>query len=340
MLAAAGIAAVAALWCARSRHVRRGSSTSCSYGLSEVCVVKLGGSAITVKERFHTLHEAGLDAAVSQLQRIWQRRLDGRRRLDLVVVHGAGSFGHFEAKQYGISKGTSHSDHQLGFALTRQAVTSLNTTLVSRLLANGLPAVGVSSFPQWSSASAGVMDPAVAAEFAQQVRACLDAGLLPVLHGDAVLDTVQGVAILSGDVLVQELCHRLVPQPSRAVFVSDVPGLFDRPPSEPGAVLVEQVEVAVDGSLSLRMRGFEADGTQLRMTTAAHDTTGGIAQKLKSSVAAARAGVPVWLVQVGSASAGAAISGELSREVSHDAIGSEGEWRRTLVHARTPSVVR
>ena len=133
-------------------------------------MVKLGGSAITVKERFHTLNEAGLDAAVSQLQRIWQRRLDGRQRLDLVVVHGAGSFGHFEAKQYGISKGTAHSDHQLGFALTRQAVTSLNTAVVSRLLAKGLPAVGASSFPQWSSASAGVMDPVVAAEFAQQVR--------------------------------------------------------------------------------------------------------------------------------------------------------------------------
>ena len=162
-----------------------------------------------------------------------------------------------------------------------------------------------------------------------------------MLHGDAVLDTAQGVAILSGDVLVQELCHRLVPQPSRAVFVSDVPGLFDRPPSEPGAVLVEQVEVAADGTLSLRTRGSEADGpTQLRMTAAAHDTTGGIAQKLKSSVAAARAGVPVWLAQVGSASAGAAISGELSREVSDDgSVGSEGEWRRTLVHSRAPSLV-
>ena len=171
LLAAAGIGAVVALWCAPSRHARRGSSTSCSDGTSsEVCVVKLGGSAITVKERFHTLNEAGLDAAVSQLQRIWQRRLDGRQRLDLVVVHGAGSFGHFEAKQYGISKGTAHSDHQLGFALTRQAVTSLNTAVVSRLLAKGLPAVGASSFPQWSSASAGVMDPVVAAEFAQQVR--------------------------------------------------------------------------------------------------------------------------------------------------------------------------
>jgi len=34
----------------------------------------------------------------------------------------------------------------------------------------------------------------------------LEAGLVPVLHGDAAIDTAQGFSILSGDKILAELC--------------------------------------------------------------------------------------------------------------------------------------
>lgn len=56
-----------------------------------------------------------------------------------------------------------------------------------------------------------------------QAKAVLDAGLVPVLHGDAVLDRVQGSAIVSGDMILDSLCASL--RPTAAVFLTDVPGV-------------------------------------------------------------------------------------------------------------------
>lgn len=63
------------------------------------------------------------------------------------MVHGAGSFGHFEASQYGITKPDTPQQTLLeGFAKTRRSVTWLNHLVVSALIEAGIPAVGVSPF--------------------------------------------------------------------------------------------------------------------------------------------------------------------------------------------------
>jgi isopentenyl phosphate kinase len=67
------------------------------------------------------------------------------------------------------------------------------------------------------------------------VTFCLDNGLVPVLHGDVAFDTEQDCAILSGDTILEHLSVFL--RPERAVFITDVPGVFAEPPptkSEPG----------------------------------------------------------------------------------------------------------
>ena len=61
----------------------------------------------------------------------------------------------------------------------------------------------------------------------------LAAGMVPVLHGDAVFDDVQGCTILSGDIVVEKLAISLRPQ--HVAFLTDVPGIFDRCPKIPGA---------------------------------------------------------------------------------------------------------
>ena len=61
-------------------------------------VVKLGGSALTQKAFFETLNAERLKLTADQISR---RNAHG----DLVLVHGAGSFGHFQAKEHGVSRG-------------------------------------------------------------------------------------------------------------------------------------------------------------------------------------------------------------------------------------------
>ena len=71
-------------------------------------------------------------------------------RVSLQVVHGAGSFGHFDAREYGVSTGGNLAGSQhlaIGCSKTRRSVTRLNNDLLGALIDAGLPAVGISAFP-------------------------------------------------------------------------------------------------------------------------------------------------------------------------------------------------
>ena len=147
-------------------------------------VVKLGGSACTDKAAFETVHAERLQVTASQLA---QTRPAGGE--DRVLLHGAGSFGHFQARQYGLKHGATHPGYApIGFALTRSSVTRLNSLVLSSLLQCGLPAVSLAAFPRWRKRH-NVMGSgaALCADVARAWRA----GLLPVLHGDAVFDERQ-----------------------------------------------------------------------------------------------------------------------------------------------------
>ena len=80
-----------------------------------------------------------------------------------------------------------------------------------------------------------------------------------------------------------------------------VPGVYDRPPSEAGATLLTRISVQRDGELAL------ATAT----SKAAHDVTGGLETKLAAAAQMALAGVPVVIVQVGTPAAEAALRGEV-----------------------------
>lgn len=254
-------------------------------------VVKMGGSAITIKSKLETLNEKTLDATASQIAAA------SSAGVQLAVLHGAGSFGHFQAKKYLISKGDNHPEWAFGFADTRRAVTTLNLEVVSRLVRASVPAVGLSPFPTATTASKKLVMPGAMA----QVKRVLDAGLVPVVHGDAVLDDNQGSAIVSGDLILDCLCASL--EPTAAVFLTDVPGVFSKPPTEPGAKLIPEILVSADGKASLP-----------EMSTAEHDVTGGIEEKLKTAIGVVlKCKIPVYIVQVGTQHAADALAGKVPK---------------------------
>lgn len=271
---------------ALARRLRRRKAD----GQPPLVVVKLGGSAVTRKGEFETLNAECLAATAAALARA---RASGTRT---VLIHGAGSFGHFQAHEHGVSKGAADSRFSwLGFAETRSSVTRLNALVVAAMLREGVPTVGLPPFPRWKT-NAGSLVPSIAA--LDELRAALDAGLVPCTHGDAVLDEARGCSILSGDQIIGALCDELAP--TLAVFLTDVAGVFDRPPSEPDAKLLPEVRVGKGGEAVC------AVGTSV----AAHDVTGGIAAKLEAARAIAASGVPVCIVEAGTRHAEAALRGE------------------------------
>ena len=214
-------------------------------------VVKLGGAAITHKDSaVESLDEPALRSVAETIATAIEELRDAEGRAPkVIVVHGAGSFGHQHAKAHGVARGGAGALHELapeddvnrrlrlGFAKTRNAVCRLNSLVVSALVDAGVNAVGVSPFGAWSTRGGGKTLNAETSPFAMDLAIkTLDAGLVPVFHGDAVFDVDTDCAILSGDVIVRELCARF--KPKRAVFVTDVPGIFDKPPPKPARARV------------------------------------------------------------------------------------------------------
>ena len=285
-----------------------------------LAMIKLGGSAVTDKAVRHSFRSAEVDAFALEMADQWRNGTLPR----CAIVHGAGSFGHFEARQYGVKHGWTgggeesggtgsgtgsgtgggidHSVLNRGVALTRAAVVSLNGLVVGALVKAGIPAVGLSP---WTIAEtvAGVLGGTSGAAVVAAVDRALGLGMVPVIHGDVVADTVQGFAILSGDTLVEVLASGLEAT-TTVTFLSDVDGVYDRPPGasdSPSARLLTTVSVLLDPGDGESGNGVEGgggdggmpcfsldfglgdDGGAWDAKTADHDVTGGIEAKVDAA---------------------------------------------------------
>eukprot|EP00435_Cladocopium_sp_Y103_P002673 s2565_g1.t1 len=169
------------------------------------------------------------------------------------------------------------------------------SNVITALLKEGLPAVSMSPCPFVGTEKKKLRGGRLGNHTLEGTKGLLQRGFVPVVHGDAVLDDAQGVAILSGDVWMVELCRELGAK--SAVFVTDVDGVFTKPPSEAGAELVP--EILLDNKGELELRGVS-------MNTASHDVTGGLKAKLESAADVLR-GAPsveaVYIVRAGSSAA-------------------------------------
>ena len=203
------------------------------------------------------------------------------------------------AHEFGIARAT-RTQPSAGSALPRRGDRRRSSARWSRRAhRSGLPAVHCRRFRSGASARAPTRASAKAG--ASQCRALLRAGLLPVLHGDSVLDDARGCAILSGDELLEALCDEL--RPKLAVFLTDVAGVFDKPPSESGAALIPEIRVRRNGALVI------PSGGALTTSSRAHDVSGGLAAKLQSAAKIAARGTPVVIVQAGTRHAAEALAG-------------------------------
>jgi len=149
---------------------------------SGITVLKVGGSAVTDKSA-----SVGL-AKADEMDRIAKEIAGFSGKL--VIVHGAGSYGHVYAKQYGLDKGF----HKEGFLKTHDSVRKLNEMVVQTLRKEGIPAVPLNPL---SFSLCG--DGRLTYLYIDQIEEMLKYDLVPVLHGDVCMDTERGACILSGD---------------------------------------------------------------------------------------------------------------------------------------------
>ncbi|XP_038078906.1 isopentenyl phosphate kinase-like isoform X2 [Patiria miniata] len=194
----------------------------------------------------------------------------------------------------------------MGFCKTRVSVTKLNHIIVNEFVSQGVNAVGVSPCGGWVTDHGSVVQSDTAS-----IQNLLVEGYQPVMHGDCVLDRHQGCTILSGDTIIEKLCS--VFEPKRVIFLTDIDGVYDKPPSHPDAQLLPVIKVTHDGCLSV----------PVATTQQAHDVTGGILKKLSTAtsiVTESKGFTTVFVCRINSSAASNLIThgellGELGTEI-------------------------
>lgn len=222
-------------------------------------VLKLGGSVITDKNKPAT---ANLDAIERLADEISQANVS-----PLILVHGGGSFGHPIAKKYKLAEGYERPAQMFGFSETHRAMTQLNGLVMEALLSHDVNAVVVAPSSCVVTKSGRIQSIEL-----KPIKRMLDMGLVPVLYGDAVLDSQKGFAILSGDQLVSSLAINF--GASRIILGGDVDGLFtEDPKTNSSAELIRHVTLE-----ELKSEKHKIEGSK------ATDVTGGMMGKMQELI--------------------------------------------------------
>ena len=149
-------------------------------------IIKLGGSVITYKKsRKPRFKRKVMDRLAKEIRDSGQ---------ELVIVHGAGSFGHPLASKYELHLGYKNKRQLKGIAEVQRDVKNLNLKVMNALIDAGIKAVSVApiAFIKFENGMLRGMDKTI-------FRKYLGLGLTPVTFGDVVLDERKGICICSGD---------------------------------------------------------------------------------------------------------------------------------------------
>ena len=263
--------------------------------LAASAVVKLGGSVITDKAGGTlVVREALLAELAAQLASHQPERL--------VIVHGAGSFGHRIVQETRIHEGIMDAAGRRAMAETQRLQYDLCSLVTRQLLAAGLPAL-----PVQASATAVLSEGQLVHLDTMALGHLLEHGLVPVLYGVPAVDRERGCAILSGDVIAPYVAHRL--GIDTMVHVTDVDGVFTADPQlDPEAELIPRVHRDNWAEVSARLSG-----------SSTVDVTGGMATKLGELLRWAERGLKSRIVS-------AHVPGRLAAALMDEPVGTLVDW--------------
>lgn len=183
---------------------------------NSLTLVKLGGSLITDKHRESTVRAGTLRLLAEELHAV----LTVQPQLRLLLGHGSGSFGHWEAQRHNTRAGVQTPEGWRGFALVSAAASRLNRIVVDTFARAGVPVLSLQP-----SASALAEDGRIIGLALHPIQRALEAGIIPLIFGDVAFDTVRGGTILSTEDLFFYLAPLL--RPRRILLLGNSQGVLD-----------------------------------------------------------------------------------------------------------------
>ncbi|KAL3761277.1 hypothetical protein ACHAWU_010190 [Discostella pseudostelligera] len=235
---------------------------------------------------------------------------------------------------------------------TRQSVQKLNAATVACLIQHGVNAIGISpgmtihglrahgaTVPPGTSVSdVSSQDGSYRAmqQLCETIQQSLQAGLVPVVHGDAcLLYDGKRAGILGGDTIAEGLAtlwnsrqrgktDKRNSRISQVIFITDVAGVFTSDPkSDPNARLIRSLTIHEDSDKIVienkegginkdKSAQLESDALNVSGSSHEHDVTGGLKAKLGAAVTIVQSGVKVIISQCCSSSTERYVKGDWS----------------------------
>jgi len=181
-----------------------------------ITLVKLGGSLITDKNVQASFRKDAMDRIAAEIQAAHDARPD----VKIILGHGSGSFGHYEAKQYNTMQGVHTPDEWQGFSRVAAAAAQLNTLVSQVCYDHHLPIMRFAPSASVLARGGVILDMAL-----MPIERALEANLMPLVYGDVAFDTVRGGTIVSTETVFTYLVRHL--PVSHILLLGEVDGVYD-----------------------------------------------------------------------------------------------------------------
>ena len=248
-------------------------------------IIKFGGSVITDKSKSYRFRAKDTERLVKEIksyQRAVSKSGVNSKAEQLVLVHGAGSFGHILANKYKLDEGFESPKQLIKVAEVKKDVRELNLKVLKILIDNNLNPISISPSSIIVNKNK-LIDTIDITTFERP----MELQFMPVTFGDIVMDKKLGFSICSGDQIILHLATKL--KPTKVIFVTNVNGLLTKPPTAPKPQeLIEDIDITSKPDLKL-IKSIEA-----KMKV--EDVTGGILSKLKIAMEIAKHGIESYII--------------------------------------------
>ncbi|MCD6477567.1 MAG: isopentenyl phosphate kinase family protein [Candidatus Aenigmarchaeota archaeon] len=225
-------------------------------------ILKLGGSVITDKDRYATPRRKVIKRLVKE---IINAKENGKFKL--ILVNGAGSFGHMPVRRYGLEYGIKDEKTKFGMAMVHKLVEDLNRIIWEEFLKSN-----VSSVPIHPMSCVVQNNGNIISFETEHIKNLLKMDVIPLLYGDMVVDLSRGTSIISGDDIVPHLARKL--GAGRILMGTDTDGIFDKDPKLfKGASLIKEIN----------NRNYKTIPGMVSGSTSV-DVTGGMKEKLNKLI--------------------------------------------------------
>ena len=245
-------------------------------------ILKLGGSVLTKKDLENSeINYTNLNRIAIEIKDALNNKSNNNKLSEgLIIIHGAGSFGHPLAKKYRIGEPFTkeqHSEKRIGFSKTQNSVKKLNTLICEAFINHEIPCVCLqaSSFITTNNKRINNFN-------LDLIKRYLKEGFIPVIYGDVVLDDKLKIAVLSGDQILQYISKNLKINNSKSkkevILGTDVDGVFTKNPKK----YDDAIHISKLSSLD-EIKEFDS--------TTNIDVTGGMIGKIKELLELADMGI-------------------------------------------------